>query len=102
MKNCAARRRSAPTRILIGAIARRKPSCIAITEYRHIGADSDRASTSVTVIARLDRARQYPEAIVIDRGGRGVLDPSMRGDDSRSCGALHIPCHNCNFKDALQ
>ncbi|RZN12086.1 hypothetical protein CWO91_06050 [Bradyrhizobium genosp. SA-3] len=38
-----------------------------------------RASTSA-VIARLDRAIQYPEAVVIEPRGRGVLDsPLSRG-----------------------
>jgi hypothetical protein len=40
------------------------------------------------VIARLDRATQYPEAAVTERNGRGVLDPRMRGDDIRGCGGL--------------
>ena len=46
MTNCGARRRSAPTRISTGAIGRRKPSCIAITESRLTGAVSDRLSKS--------------------------------------------------------
>jgi hypothetical protein len=40
------------------------------------------------VIARLDRATQYPEAAVTEPNGRGVLDPRMRGDDIRGCGGL--------------
>ena len=44
--NCGARRRSAPTRISTGAIARRKPSCIAITASRPTGAGSDRRRES--------------------------------------------------------
>src|SRR5258706_15678287 len=36
-------RRSVPTGIPTGAIVRRKRSCIAIREYRRIGAASDRA-----------------------------------------------------------
>ena len=53
MKSCGARRRSAPTRISTGAIARRKPSCIAITEYRHTGAGSDRDVTRRAATAQL-------------------------------------------------
>ena len=41
LTNSSARHRFAPTRISTGAIAARKPSCIAFTEYRHIGADSE-------------------------------------------------------------
>ena len=46
MTSSGARRRSAPTRISTGATARRKRSCIAITEYRPIGAGSDRSSAN--------------------------------------------------------
>ncbi|MDA9526848.1 hypothetical protein XI06_42465 [Bradyrhizobium sp. CCBAU 11434] len=39
------------------------------------------------VIARLDRAIQYAEAVVVERMGRGVLDaPVKPGHDSRMLG----------------
>jgi hypothetical protein len=39
------------------------------------------------VIARLDRATQYPEAPMIEPRGHGVLDPRLRGDDNGKVGA---------------
>jgi hypothetical protein len=43
--------------------------------------------TNTAVIARLDRATQYPETSAIESRSRGVLDrPLKPGDDSFDCG----------------
>jgi hypothetical protein len=43
---------------------------------RHI---FSRTIYTTTVIARLDRAIQYAETVVIESTGRGVLDARLRG-----------------------
>ncbi len=76
MRSCGARRRSAPTRISIGAIARRRPNCIAITEYRLTGAGSDRGRRIPLENVRRGMPLRAPQQ---------TAPPNLRREENRNC-----------------
>jgi len=60
---------------------------------RTLSSSASLAITTTAVIARLDRAIQYSEKVVIESMGRGVLDARLRGHDSeRTAGVGFLGC----------
>src|SRR3954452_10193239 len=104
--NSGVRRRFGPTRISIGAIARKKPSCIGITEFSLTGAGSERFRTPRSQMElRCCGARCAEIVPMIWNSGRvGVFPPhefSREGEahvneiyDSRF-GGVCLTCHRC-------